>query len=312
MRHGNPRVRFLHGEINACSSASLSHDGSSIAVSPTSDIDTVRVSSTGSPPTKELSVVIGSSSITFCSFTTTYPVADSPPAICSGRRSPSVRHGGNLKTVLLQGHPRRDQRTLRLDAVTTAPRSLIHNHLPVNELGINNTVMQLAIHIILVEVRILTIRIRRCDSLTRGEFIRHCIRISTTHNCPVLAFCSNLSTHKASSQLFLRPEFCVEAVVLTVSTRELRTDRRRAVAVGGGQPPTRQRRHSPAGLLGRWLAVESVVRWPICGDGPTHREAVHAARRIILTNSLYGHHQRRRPLGGASPHTVVKVPPDVL
>jgi len=58
----------------------------------------------------------------------------------------------------------------------------------------------------------------------------------------------------------------------TVSTRELRTDRRRAVAVGGGQPPTRQRRHSPAGLLGRWLAVESVVRWPIRGDGPTHRE----------------------------------------
>jgi len=72
--------------------------------------------------------------------------------------------------------------------------------------------------------------------------------------------------------LFLRPEFCVEAVVLTVSTRELRTDRRRAVAVGGGQPPTRQRRHSPAGLLGRWLAVESVVRWPIRGDGLTHRE----------------------------------------
>jgi len=53
--------------------------------------------------------------------------------------------------------------------------------------------------------------------------------------------------------LFLRPEFCVEAVVLTVSTRELRTDRRRAVAVGGGQPPTRQRRHSL-----RWLA-RSVV-----------------------------------------------------
>jgi len=53
--------------------------------------------------------------------------------------------------------------------------------------------------------------------------------------------------------------------------RELRTDRRRAVAVGGGQPPTRQRRPSSAGLLGRWLAVESVVRWPIRGDGPTHR-----------------------------------------
>jgi len=48
-------------------------------------------------------------------------------------------------------------------------------------------------------------------------------------------------------------KFCVEAVVLTVSTRELRTDRRRAVAVGGGQPPTRQRRHSL-----RWLA-RSVV-----------------------------------------------------
>jgi len=133
--------------------------------------------------------------------------------------------------------------------------------------------MQLAIHIILVEVRILTIRIRRCDSLTRGEFIRHCIRISTTHNCPVLAFCSKSQYLTKHPRLFLlRPEFCVEAVVLTVSTRELRTDRRRAVAVGGGQPPTRQRRHSPAGLLGRWLAVESVVRWPIRGDGPTHRE----------------------------------------
>jgi len=37
----------------------------------------------------------------------------------------------------------------------------------------------------------------------------------------------------------------LSSVVLTVSTRELRTDRRRAVAVGGGQPPTRQRRHHP-------------------------------------------------------------------
>jgi len=92
--------------------------------------------------------------------------------------------------------------------------------------------------------------------------------------------------------LFLRPEFCVEAVVLTVSTRELRTDRRRAVAVGGGQPPTRQRRHSPAGLLGRWLAVESVVRVAdLRGTARRTARAVHAARRIILTNSLYGHHQ---------------------
>jgi len=90
--------------------------------------------------------------------------------------------------------------------------------------------------------------------------------------------------------------------VLTVSTR-ITDGSTEAVAVGGGQPPTRQHLLTPAGLLGRWLAVESVVRWPIRGDGPTHREAVHAARRIILTNSLYGHHQRRRPPRRASPHT---------
>jgi len=83
----------------------------------------------------------------------------------------------------------------------------------------------------------------------------------------------NSVPHKASSaSCFCGLSSVSKRLYLTVSTRELRTDRRRAVAVGGGQPPTRQRRHSPAGLLGRWLAVESVVRWPICGDGPTHRE----------------------------------------
>jgi len=41
--------------------------------------------------------------------------------------------------------------------------------------------------------------------------------------------------------------------------------RRRSAADATASPP-------PAGLLGRWLAVESVVRWPIRGDGPTHRE----------------------------------------
>jgi len=125
---------------------------------------------------------------------------------------------------------------------------------------------------------------------------------STTKNRRRIS--QNPVPHKASSaQLFLRPEFCVEAVVLTVSTRELRTDRRRAVAVGGGQPPTRQRRHSL-----RWLA-RSVVSGGIgrqVADSrgrPDAPRAVHATRRIILTNSLYGHHQRRRPPRRASPHT---------
>ncbi|MGA9399821.1 TraM recognition domain-containing protein, partial [Haladaptatus sp.] len=55
----------------------------------------------------------------------------------------------------------------------------------------------------------------------------------------------SLSTSQSIlGQLFLKPEFCVGAVALTVSTREAWTNRRRAVAVGGGLPPTRQRRHS--------------------------------------------------------------------
>jgi len=116
-----------------------------------------------------------------------------------------------------------------------------------------------------------------------------------------LTFSSTALTRKG--WLFLRPEFCVEAVVLTVSTRELRTDRRKlSLSAAVSRRRDSVATHS-AGLLGRWLAVESVVRWPIRGDGPTHREAVHAARRIILTNSLYGHHQRRRPPRRASPHT---------
>jgi len=120
--------------------------------------------------------------------------------------------------------------------------------------------------------------------------------------------------HKASSAaVFLRPEFCVEAVVLTVSTRELRTDRRRAVAVGGGQPPTRQRRHSPAGLLGRWLAVESVVRWPIRGDGPTHREGRPRSSSNHIDELLVRPPPEATPASAGRRHIlVVKVPPDVL
>jgi len=40
----------------------------------------------------------------------------------------------------------------------------------------------------------------------------------------------------------------------------------------GDQPPTRQRCHLGKDILGRWLAMESVVRWSICGDGPTDCE----------------------------------------
>jgi len=60
--------------------------------------------------------------------------------------------------------------------------------------------------------------------------------------------------HKASSaSCFCGPEFCVEAVVLDGLDERITDGSTRAVAVGGGQPPTRQRRHSL-----RWLA-RSVV-----------------------------------------------------
>ncbi len=66
---------------------------------------------------------------------------------------------------------------------------------------------------------------------------------------------------------------------MTVSTGELRTDRRRAVAVGGGQLPTRQHRHSL-----RWL-VRSVVSGGI-GSSVAGLRGRHDAPRRMSTRHV--------------------------
>jgi len=63
----------------------------------------------------------------------------------------------------------------------------------------------------------------------------------------------------------------------------------------------------------------SDYRWNRSSDGRfagtalAVRRAVHAVRRTILMNSLYGHHQRRRrPPAGRRHVFVVEIPPSVL
>jgi len=77
--------------------------------------------------------------------------------------------------------------------------------------------------------------------------------------------------------------------------------------------PTRQRRSSSAGLLGRWLAVESVVRWPIRGgDDPTHRGRPRSSSNHI-DELLVRPPPEATPASAGRRHIlVVKVPPDVL
>jgi len=120
--------------------------------------------------------------------------------------------------------------------------------------------------------------------------------------------------HKASSaSCFCGLSSVSKAVVLTVSTRELRTDRRRAVAVGGGQPPTRQRRHHL-----RWLA-RSVVSGGIGRQVADSRGRPDAPRGAVRSSSNHIDELLVRPPPEATPASagrrhilVVKVPPDVL
>jgi len=68
-----------------------------------------------------------------------------------------------------------------------------------------------------------------------------------------------------------------------------------------------------AGLLGRWLAVESVVRWPIRGDGPTHREGRPRSSSNHIDELLVRPPPEATPASAGRRHIlVVKVPPDVL
>jgi len=104
----------------------------------------------------------------------------------------------------------------------------------------------------------------------------------------------------------------VEAVVLTVSTRELRTDRRKAVAVGGG----RRRRRNVASL--RWLA-RSVVSGGIGRQVADSRGRPDAPRGRPRSSSNHIDELLVRPPPEATPASagrrhilVVKVPPDVL
>jgi len=109
-----------------------------------------------------------------------------------------------------------------------------------------------------------------------------------------------------------RPEFCVEAVVLTVSTRitdgstESRRCRRRSAADATASPLTRWLARSVvSGGIGRQVADR--------GDGPTHREgrprsSSNHIDELLCTATTRGDAR----LGGRRHILVVKVPPDVL
>jgi len=113
-------------------------------------------------------------------------------------------------------------------------------------------------------------------------------------------------------QLFLRPEFCVEAVCTDgLDENYGRIDGELSLSAAVSRRATA----SPltAGLLGRWLAVESVVRWPIRGDGPTRREGRPRNSSNHIDELLVRPPPEATPASAGRRHIlVVKVPPDVL
>ncbi len=86
-----------------------------------------------------------------------------------------------------------------------------------------------------------------------------------------------------------------------------------AVAVGGASPPTRQRCHSRRSGLGQCLPVEPVVRWPVCGDGPTHREGRPRSPPNHIDELLVRPPPEATPASAGRRHVfVVEIPPRVL